>query len=127
MKCFDVTSYIHHPMIIAISGCELEMLIELPNSALIVLSSLTSDGPMTPKTIISQIDLPSRTITFALRVLLKEKMVKRVPNFADMRQPFYHVNTGRIKELQHLFNVDQMTRFRPEIRQANHQGHIFNR
>jgi len=103
------------------------MPIELPNSALVVLNSLTSEGPMTPKTIISKISLPSRTITYALRILIKEDMVRRVPNLADMRQPFYHVNRDRIKELQHLFMVDRVTRLQPEIRQGSHQGHTFNR
>jgi len=103
------------------------MSIELPNSALIVLNSLTSDGPMTPKTIISRINLPSRTITYALRVLIKENIVRRVPNLADMRQPFYHVNRERIKDLQLLFKVDNVPRLQPEIRQGSHQGHTFNR
>ncbi|MFW9910095.1 MAG: MarR family transcriptional regulator [Candidatus Thorarchaeota archaeon] len=103
------------------------MPIELPNSALIVLNSLTAEGPMTPKTIISRIDLPSRTITYALSVLIKENIVRRVPNLADMRQPFYHVNRDRIKEVKHLFMVDRVTHFQPEIRQGSHQGHTFNR
>ena len=126
-KCLDATSYITPPMIKAISGCELEMSIELPNSALIVLSSLTSEGPMTPKTIINRINLPSRTITFALHVLAKEKIVRRVPNFADMRQPFYHVDMARVKELQIQFKIDQVTHFHPEIRQGSHHGHTFTR
>jgi DNA-binding MarR family transcriptional regulator len=100
---------------------------ELPNSAIIVLQSLASNGPMTPKSIIGQIDLPSRTITFALRVLLEEKIVKRVPNLADMRQPFYHVNTEKVKELQIMFNVDRVAYLRPDIRQGNHQGSTFSR
>jgi DNA-binding MarR family transcriptional regulator len=103
------------------------MPVELPNSAMIVLQSLTSDGPMTPKTIINRINLPSRTITFALRVLLKEKIVKRVPNLADMRQPFYHVNVERVNELQIMFKVDKFAYLRPEIRQGSHHGSTFNR
>jgi DNA-binding MarR family transcriptional regulator len=103
------------------------MPIELPNSALIVLSRLTSEGPMTPKTIIDRVNLPSRTITFALHVLAKERIVRRVPNFADMRQPFYHVNSDRVKELQIQFEIDQVQRFQPEIRQGTHQGTTFNR
>lgn len=103
------------------------MSIELPNSALMVLSSLTSEGPMTPKTIISRTDLPSRTITFALHVLLKEKIVRRVPNFLDMRQPYYHVDMDRIKDLQIAFKIDNVSHLRPELRQGSHQGHTFNR
>ena len=49
------------------------MSISLPNSALIVLSSLTAEGPMTPKKIISKVKMPFRTITYALQTLLKER------------------------------------------------------
>jgi DNA-binding MarR family transcriptional regulator len=103
------------------------MPIELPNSAMIVLQSLTSDGPMTLKTIISRINLSSRTITFALRVLLKEKIVKRIPNLADMRQPYYHINAEKVRELQIMFEVDKLAYLRPEIRQGSHHGSTFNR
>jgi DNA-binding MarR family transcriptional regulator len=103
------------------------MPIELPNSAVMVLQSLTSDGPMTPKALINRISLPSRTITYALRVLLKEKIVKRVPNLADMRQPYYHVDVERVKELQILFQLDRYAYFNPGNRQGSHPGSSFNR
>ena len=103
------------------------MPIELPNSALMVLGSLTSEGPMTPKTIIGRIDLPARTITFALHMLLEEKIVRRVPNLLDMRQPYYHVNMERIKELQLAFKIDRATRLQPEMRQGSLQGSTFTR
>lgn len=103
------------------------MSIDLPNSAKVVLNSLTIEGPMTPKTIIKKLDLPSRTITFALHTLVKEKIVRKTPNLADMRQPFYHVNIERVKELQLKFNIDRVNRIQPEIRQSGHQGHSFTR
>jgi len=105
----------------------LQMSIDLPNSALIVLSSLTSEGPMTPKTIIKKIKMPSRTITYALQTLVKEQIVKKIPNLLDMRQPIYHVNLERVKELRLSFRVDQVLRLHPEIRQSGHQSHTFNR
>ena len=103
------------------------MSIDLPNSALIVLSSLTSEGPMTPKTIITKVKMPSRTITYALQTLVKEHIVKKSPNLLDMRQPIYHVNLDRVKELRLSFRIDQVSRLRPEIRQSGHQSQTFTR
>lgn len=103
------------------------MSIDLPNSALIVLSSLTAEGPMTPKTIITKVKMPSRTITYALQTLVNEKIVKKIPNLLDMRQPIYYVNLERVKELRLSFRVDQVIRLHPDIRQSSHQSHTFNR
>ncbi|MGY5878634.1 MAG: helix-turn-helix domain-containing protein [Candidatus Thorarchaeota archaeon] len=103
------------------------MSVDLPNSALIVLSSLTAEGPMTPKTIIKKVKMPSRTTTYALQTLVKEHIVKKTPNLLDMRQPIYHVNLDRVKELRLSFRVDQVIRLHPEIRQSGHQSHTFNR
>ena len=103
------------------------MSIDLPNSALIVLSSLSSEGPMTPKTIIKKVKMPSRTITYALQTLVKENIVKKTPNLLDMRQPIYHVNLERVKELRLSFRLDQVIRLRAEIRQSGHHSHTFNR
>ncbi|TFG95742.1 hypothetical protein E4H12_12630 [Candidatus Thorarchaeota archaeon] len=57
------------------------MSIDLPNSALIDLNSLTAEGPMTPTTIITKVKMPSRTITYALQTMVNEKIVKKIPNF----------------------------------------------
>lgn len=100
---------------------------ELPNSAIIVLSSLTSNGPMTPKSIIKKLKLPSRTVTFALRTLIDEKIVRKIPNLTDMRQPIYHVNLDRVKELQLMFRIDQVSRFQAEIRQSTGSAHTFTK
>jgi DNA-binding MarR family transcriptional regulator len=82
------------------------MSVELPNSALLVLSSLTAEGPMTPKSIIKKVKMPSRAITFALKTLVKEHIVKKIPNLLDLRQPIYHVDLERVKELRLSFRVD---------------------
>jgi DNA-binding MarR family transcriptional regulator len=100
------------------------MSIELPNSALIVLGSLTTDGPMTPKALIEKVDLAPRTISFALRTLVREQIITRTPNFADMRQPIYHVNFEKVRELQMLFNKGQSSHFDPSVR---HPSGSFNR
>ena len=92
------------------------MSVDLPNSALIVLSSLTAEGPMTPKAIIKKVKMPSRTITYALQTLVKENIVKKIPNLLDMRQPIYHVNLDRVRDLRLAFRVDQVIRLHPDKR-----------
>lgn len=104
--------------------CVLDMLTDLPNSALMVLGSLTTEGPMTPKTLIEKVDLAPRTISFALRTLVREQVIRRTPNLADMRQPIYYVNLEKVRELQLLFNKKQLSHMRPSVR---HSSHSFNR
>lgn len=72
----------------------------LPKSAIAVLEKLVDDGPMTPKDITGKVGLAPRTVSFALKKLLGQRIVKKVPNLHDMRQPNYHVeNTDHAKQL----------------------------
>jgi DNA-binding MarR family transcriptional regulator len=93
------------------------MSIGLPNSAILVLSSLASEGPMTPKTIIEKVALAPRTISFALRTLVKEEVIRKIPNLTDMRQPIYHIDMERYKEILLRFDSGQISQvpssFRP--------------
>lgn len=100
------------------------MSLVLPNSALLVLSSLASEGPMTPKTIIEKVGLAPRTISFALRTLVREKVIRKTPNLADMRQPLYHINMERLNELQIRFDSGQISQMPSSFRPT---GHSFNR
>ena len=100
------------------------MSLDLPNSAILVLGSLATEGPMTPKTIIEKVGLAPRTISFALRTLVREQVIQKIPNLADMRQPIYHVNMKRVKELQLRFDSGQMSRMPSSFRPS---GHSFNR
>ena len=100
------------------------MSLDLPNSAILVLSSLTTEGPMTPKAIIERVGLAPRTISFALRTLVRERFIRKIPNLADMRQPIYHVDMDRVKELQHRFESGQITQMPSSFRPS---GHSFNR
>ena len=100
------------------------MSLDLPNSAILVLGSLTTEGPMTPKTIIEKVGLAPRTISFALRTLVREQVIRKIPNLADMRQPIYHVDMERVKELQLRFESGQMSRMPSTFRPS---GHSFNR
>ncbi len=104
--------------------CGLAMSLDLPNSALIVLGRLANEGPMTPKALIEKVDLAPRTISFALRTLVREQVIRKTPNLADMRQPIYHVNIEKVRELQYLFNKKQVSHMEPSVR---HSSHSFNR
>ena len=100
------------------------MSLDLPNSAILVLGSLATEGPMTPKTIIEKVGLAPRTISFALRTLVREQVIRKIPNLADMRQPIYHVDMERVKDLQLRFESGQMSRMPSTFRPS---GHSFNR
>jgi DNA-binding MarR family transcriptional regulator len=74
--------------------------LELPRSALAVLEQLVSEGkPMTPKEISKKVSYAPRTVSFALRKLLGQKLVKKIPNLQDMRQPQYHTDVSHAKQL----------------------------
>jgi DNA-binding MarR family transcriptional regulator len=79
------------------------MSIELPRSAIIVLDRLTLEGPMTPKAISSKVDLAPRTVSFALRKLVHQRLCTKIPNLNDMRQPLYAANIERASELRARF------------------------
>ena len=79
------------------------MSIELPRSAIIVLDRLTTEGPMTPKTISKKVDLAPRTVSFALRKLMGQSLCKKIPNLTDMRQPLYAADAERAKALRMKF------------------------
>ncbi|MBY8996484.1 MAG: MarR family transcriptional regulator [Candidatus Thorarchaeota archaeon] len=96
----------------------------LPNSAILVLNSLAAEGPMTPKTIIEKVGLAPRTISFALRTLVREQVIRKTPNLSDMRQPIYHVDMERVKELQLRFDSGRISQIPSSFRPS---GHSFNR
>ena len=74
----------------------------LPMSALVVLYQLATKGPMTPKQLRNQVLLSPRTVTNALKKLTDSHLCKRVANLHDMRQPMYHVDPERVREM----NID---------------------
>ncbi|MFW9788745.1 MAG: MarR family transcriptional regulator [Candidatus Thorarchaeota archaeon] len=100
------------------------MAVELPNSAILVLGSLVAEGPMTPKTIIEKVGLAPRTISFALRTLVREQVIRKTPNLADMRQPIYHIDMEKVKELKLRFDSGQISQMPQSFRPS---GHSFNR
>ncbi|MHA1137396.1 MAG: hypothetical protein ACTSSE_13005 [Candidatus Thorarchaeota archaeon] len=78
---------------------------DLPKSALVVLDHITADGPLAPREISRKFDVPLRTVTFALKKLMKLDLLKRIPNLADMRKPQYSTNHQRIHELHDVIEL----------------------
>lgn len=65
--------------------------VKLTKSQMIVLDILRSSGRkgVTPKQLLDKVSFAPRTVRYALRKLLKKKLIKRVPCLQDMRQWIY--------------------------------------
>lgn len=99
----------------------------LPRSALIVLSSLVKNGPMCPKDLCADIGLAPRTVSFALRKLMRSNLLRRIPNLGDMRKSLYVADETRIKELFIRFGVDSITALQPVIAEMIGSTRAFTR
>lgn len=73
---------------------------DLPRSALVVLDHLTEHGPMAPRDLSKKSQIPLRTVTFALKKLVRHRLLRKVPNLMDMRKPLYHADVDRIREVE---------------------------
>jgi DNA-binding MarR family transcriptional regulator len=64
---------------------------KLTKSQKIVLDTLRSCGTngVTPKQLLDEVTFAPRTVRYALRKLLKKKLIKRYPCLSDMRQWIY--------------------------------------
>jgi DNA-binding MarR family transcriptional regulator len=81
------------------------MIEDLTPSALVVLDHIAADGPKAPRDISRQYKVPLRTVTFALKKLMKLKLLRKVPNLMDMRRPLYHLDDGRVRELEDIIET----------------------
>ncbi|MFW9846882.1 MAG: MarR family transcriptional regulator [Candidatus Thorarchaeota archaeon] len=72
----------------------------LTRSSIVILDTLAETGPMYPQEIASRVGLAPRTVTLALRNLLKQNLCKKVANFKDMRKPLYHVDIAKVQQLR---------------------------
>ncbi|MFW9787611.1 MAG: winged helix-turn-helix transcriptional regulator [Candidatus Thorarchaeota archaeon] len=70
-----------------------------PRSTFEILGALITHGPMCPKELSKKLDMAPRTVSFALRKLLSEKILRRIPNLYDMRRPKYQVNMEQARHL----------------------------
>ncbi|PNX50138.1 MAG: hypothetical protein BV458_13710 [Thermoplasmata archaeon M9B2D] len=63
----------------------------LTKSQMIVLSVLRETGKngVTPKQLIDNVSFAPRTVRYALRKLLKKRLIRRYPCLSDMRQWIY--------------------------------------
>nr|KXH71144.1 MAG: hypothetical protein AM324_09095 [Candidatus Thorarchaeota archaeon SMTZ1-83] len=81
---------------------------ELPSSALAVLRCLAKHGPLTPREISRRSEIPSRTVTDALRRLMKANLLVRVPDLRDMRLCLYSPNREVLRNLVNKHGMDSM-------------------
>jgi len=77
----------------------LRHLIRLPKSALRVLQHLTTRGPLPPRVISKEANVPLRTVTFALDRLVGSDLCEKIPNLGDMRSTLYVVNQEKARAI----------------------------
>ncbi|MEM4373321.1 MAG: helix-turn-helix domain-containing protein, partial [Metallosphaera sp.] len=65
---------------------------DIPPSAKFVLKMLQIYGEATPKELVEKTGLPDRTIRYALSILVKKGIVKRVANPRNIQQRIYRVS-----------------------------------
>lgn len=65
---------------------------QLPKSAQEVYSLLCTNGALKPREIGNHTTLSNRTIRYALKILVDDMLVRRVPDLTDLRSHFYTVN-----------------------------------
>ncbi len=65
---------------------------QLPKSAQEVYSLLCANGALKPREIGSYTALSNRTIRYALKILVDDMLVRRVPDLHDLRSHYYAVN-----------------------------------
>ncbi|MFW9846416.1 MAG: MarR family transcriptional regulator [Candidatus Thorarchaeota archaeon] len=65
--------------------------IKLTKSQHVVLGLMRKKGRrgVTPKQLLKEVPFAARTVRYALRKLLKRKLIKRIPCLQDMRQWIY--------------------------------------
>lgn len=59
---------------------------------------------MCPIEISDKLNMAPRTVSFALRKLLGNQLLRKIPNLSDMRRPKYHVNMDAAKDLLQQYN-----------------------
>ena len=80
----------------------------LPKSALVVLDHISAEGPIAPREISRQFDVPLPAVQWKLKniqKLMKLNLLRRVPNLTDMRKPQYHTNHERVRELHDIIDL----------------------
>jgi len=68
---------------------------DIPPSAKKIVHLIKSKGPMTSKDIVESTKLAPRTVRYALKRLVAEGVVARVPNLNDLRQTIFMLHMDR--------------------------------
>ncbi|MHA1378856.1 MAG: winged helix-turn-helix domain-containing protein [Candidatus Helarchaeota archaeon] len=75
-----------------VSNQEIEtQVIKLSPSIKEIYSILKEKGPQTPKEISAKTSYAPRTLRYALKKLLELNLIKKTPNFEDLRQNYYKI------------------------------------
>jgi DNA-binding MarR family transcriptional regulator len=85
----------------------------ISTGALLVLQIIASYGPICPNDICKRVKLSPRTVTLALKTLVKKDLCKKVPNLVDMRKPLYFVRPDRARPLLREYGLDAVIRTPP--------------
>ena len=65
---------------------------KLPESAIKLLIYLEEHGKKTQKEIIHELNLPIRSVRYAIRRLIEQGYINKMPNLFDMRSVFYEIS-----------------------------------
>lgn len=82
--------------------------VKLPQAAIPLLKYLDYNGKKTQKELIHQLDLPIRTVRYAVARLLEENYIRRIPNLEDMRSVFYQISPE-------IANVEALCEFHEDM------------
>jgi DNA-binding MarR family transcriptional regulator len=66
-----------------------------PPSALKIVRVIQALGPLTGKEIVDNTQLAPRTVRYALKRLVAEGLIARVPNLGDLRQTLFMMHIER--------------------------------
>ncbi len=66
-----------------------------PPSASKIIRVIENNGPMTSKDIVENTNLAPRTVRYALKRLVAEGVIARVPNLTDLRQTLFMLHVER--------------------------------
>jgi DNA-binding MarR family transcriptional regulator len=80
------------------------VLAKLPRSAKEVYSIIINEGPLSSKEIVKKVSCSTRSVRYALKLLLDQEYVRKYPCLNDMRQTLYsitpHLPTATIERLK---------------------------
>ncbi len=65
---------------------------KLPKSSKKLISALAENSPLTQKELILKVNMPAKTVRYALKRLAEEDVISEIPNLEDMRSIFYTLN-----------------------------------